>query len=525
MNKLFLILCFLLTVIFSYGQRPLDVLHYKYEIELSDKSDTIRGKAMIRVRFLKAVDAFSFDVKSVDEKGKGLTASLLTEEGASPATAIHKDDKLTVTPSQTIKAGDERTYVISYEGVPADGLIISKNRFGQRTFFSDNWPDRAKNWIPCIDDPADKASVEFIVTAPAHYKIVSNGVLVEETSLGGDKQLSHWKEEVPLPTKVIAIAAADFAVQYADTVKNIPVSIWAFTPNKKDGFRDYAPAAEILYFFIDYIGPFPYKKLANVQSKTIFGGMENAGAIFYAENTVNGKQNQHTLIAHEISHQWFGDMVTEKSFAHLWLSEGFATYMAILFMEKKFGIQKAKELLEEDRQQAIAFSRISRNPVVDTASSLMELLNANSYQKGGWVLHMLRHELGDSVFRKAVQTFYSTYAGKNADTRDLQQVVEKVAKKDMSVFFQQWLYTPGIPKLDVKCEYDAVNKKVNITVRQSQKNVFQFPLEILIQTSSKSIEKLNVTQPMQTFFIPVKDKPSSVKLDPNTNLLFDGRLL
>jgi aminopeptidase N len=281
----------------------------------------------------------------------------------------------------------------------------------------------------------------------------------------------------------------------------------------------------VLSWFINYLGPYPYKKLANVQSKTIFGGMENAGAIFYAESSVNGKQNQHSLIAHEIAHQWFGDMVTEKSFAHLWLSEGFATYLAVMFMEKKFGIDKAKDMLAEDRQQAIAFGRTSDRPVVDSVSSFMELLNANSYQKGGMVLHMLRRELGDSLFRKSLQAFYTTYAGKNADTRDLQRVIEKTSKKDLTVFFDQWLYTAGIPKLDVKWSYDAAGKKLIIKLSQLQKTAFRFPLELLIETSSsRTIEKIRVDRATQVFNIPVKGKPESIKLDPDINLLFEGNI-
>jgi aminopeptidase N len=523
MTRFVLVFCFLSAFAIAHGQRTIDVLHYKYEIELSDASDSIKGRATIRVRFLESVTNFSLDVKSLTKEGIGLIASL-DKVSMATAASIQKEDKLIILLAEVVKAGDERTYVINYKGIPGDGLIISKNKFGKRTFFSDNWPNRARYWIPCVDDPADKASVEFIVTAPAHYRIVSNGILIEEMKLPGDKQLSHWKEDVPLPTKIMVIGAAEFAVKELDTVQGVPVSIWVFAENQRDGFKDYAPASEILSFFTDYIGPFPYKKLANVQSQTIFGGMENASVIFYAENSVDGKQDHHTLLAHEIAHQWFGDMVTEKNFSHLWLSEGFATFMETYFNEKKFGIEKAKEMLEQDRTQAIAFSKMSVRPVVDSVSSLMELLNANSYQKGGWVLHMLRRQLGDSVFHKGIQVFYTTYKGKNVDTRDLQHVFEMVSGKDLSAFFNQWLYTPGIPKLSIEWKYNTENQKLDVTVIQLQKNVFQFPLELLIQTSSRSIEKLNITQATETFSIPVVEKPTRIKADPDVNLLFEGNV-
>jgi aminopeptidase N len=520
MLKVFFLSCILLTRVFLYGQKNIDVLHYQFEIGLSDLSDTIKGKATVTARFLQPVDTFTLDMIGVNANtGKGMQPVLSGTDKV-----VFKDDKFRIIPSGKIKAGDVRTYVIAYKGIPADGLIISKNKFGHRTFFSDNWPDRARHWIPCVDNPADKASVEFIVTAPAHYQVVSNGIQVEETNLPGDLKLTHWKEDIPLPTKVMVIGAADFAVQQAGTVGCVPVSSWVFPDNRQEGFLDYAPAKDILSFFIDYIGPYPYKKLANIQSKTIFGGMENAGAIFYFENSVNGRQNQDGLIAHEIVHQWFGDMATEKSFAHLWLSEGFATYLTILYMEKKYGADTARLLRATDRQQVIDFVKTSDRPVVDSISAFMDLLNNNSYQKGGWVLHMLRRLLGDTVFHKGIQQYYAAYAGKNADTRDLQAIFEKVSGKNLSGFFQQWLYTPGIPTLDIQWNYVVAERKINLTIKQLQKDLFRFSLELLIETSpgKSQVKTVEVTELIQSFSIPVKEKPLLVKADPGVNLLFEG---
>src|SRR6266700_2106852 len=179
----------------------------------------------------------------------------------------------------------------------------------------------------------------------------------------------------------MVIGAAGFAVQYSGTINGTPVYSWVYPENKEKGFYDYAQAVDILPFYIKHVGPYAYEKLANVQSKTIFGGMENAGAIFYSENTVTGTRVSESLLAHEIAHQWFGDMATETDWSHLWLSEGFATYMTILYFEKKY-----------------------EKPVVDSSvTNYMELLNANSYQKGGWILHMLRMEAGDSAFWKGIR--------------------------------------------------------------------------------------------------------------------------
>jgi aminopeptidase N len=525
MLKTCLAICILLNGFFSFSQRAIDILHYKYEIELSDLSDTIKGKATITIRFLKAIDTFSLDIKSLDvKKHKGMTLVLLSEDKTTMTSGLFKNDKLTIIPARKIKEGDTRTYVISYHGIPEDGLVISRNKFGRRTFFSDNWPDRAHHWIPCVDDPADKASVEFIITAPSHYQVVSNGTRISETNLAGNKKTTHWKEEIPLPTKIMVIGVADFAVKEEGRVQKIPVSTWVYPENKEKGFYDYAPAKEVLSFFIDYIGPYPYKKLANVQSKTVFGGMENASAIFYNELYVNGRRDQYMLMAHEITHQWFGDMVTEKSFAHLWLSEGFANYLSVLYMEKRFGKDTAKMLLNDDRQKVITFVKKNTNPVVDTVSSYMSLLNANSYEKGCWALHMLRRQLGDSIFQKCIRAYYAAYAGRNADTQDLQHVFEKNSGKDLSAFFRQWLYTGGIPNLDIKWSYADTEKKLMLTVTQLQAQPFHFPLELSIQTSSgkKQTQLIEINQSTQTFSLPVSEKTIHVKADPDVNLLFEG---
>jgi aminopeptidase N len=275
---------------------------------------------------------------------------------------------------------------------------------------------------------------------------------------------------------------------------------------------------------IGYIGPYPYKKLANVQSKTIFGGMENAGAIFYEETSASLFQNIESLLAHEITHQWFGDMASEKTFPHLWLSEGFATYLTHIYIESKYGTDSLNNEMKRDRDEIINFVKESNRPVVDSASPLMALLNANSYQKGGWVLHMLRRQLGDSIFHNIIRNYYTAYAGRNADTRDFQKICEKESGKDLATFFDQWLYTPGLPELEVKWKYNSKNKTISITVTQLQKDKFLFPLEIKIKAASTKPkwETLSITKQAQQFNIPLKGKPAKLYLDPNTSLLFKG---
>ncbi len=526
MKKLIIILSFSLFTTFISAQRTIDILHYRFEISFNDQSDTITGKAIVLIQFIESTDQVILDLASI-KGGKGMLVTSVSENN-NPAGYSHQQDIISIKLPRNAKTEETKSFTIAYKGIPSDGLIISKNKYGHRTFFADNWPNRGHHWIPCVDDPADKASVEFMVTAPQRYQVVANGIQIEETNFPGNKKLTHWKEDVPVATKVMVIGAADFAVTLAGVIDNcIPLYSWVYPEDRDIGFYDFAMAKEILPFFISYIGPYPYKKLASVQSKTNFGGLENANTIFYNENLVDGTRKSESLQAHEIAHQWFGNTVTEKSFAHLWLSEGFATYFTILYFESKYGTDTVSYMLKEDRNQVIGFANTSGKTVVDDDPDFMELLNINSYQKGSWILHMLRRQLGDSAFHNSIKTFYADYAGKNADTKDLQIIFEKVSGKDLSVFFHQWLYTPDIPKLDISWSYLAKEKKVSITIKQIQKNPLAFPLEIQLNNVSGGnlVKMINITKQQETFLIPVKEKVTSLKLDPHTSLLFSGNVV
>ncbi len=511
MNRCLLPL-FLLLGLHGLAQK-IDVINYNYEIELNDQNDTLYGRASISLKLLQASNQVILDLQSLNAKGKGMIVTGVTARDK--VTYHHSNNFIFI--DGNYKANETLSFLIQYKGIPADGMVISKNKFGHRSFFADNWPNRAHNWIPCNDIPGDKASVRFAVTAPSHYQVISNGLQVEETSLPGDKKLTVYEETMPIPTKVMVIGAADFAVNLAGMYNDcIPVTSWVFPENRKEGFYDYGEAPGILAWLSNYIGPYPYKKLANIQSKTIFGGMENASAIFYFENSVTGKKEQETLLAHEITHQWFGNTATEKTFAHLWLSEGFATYMTHLYVESKYGKDSLNKRMQNERTQVINFVNNSHRPVVDNTTDFMTLLNENSYQKGGWVLHMLRRELGDTVFKKAIRTYYATYAWKNAETRDLQKIVETVSGKKLQVFFEQWLTRGYNPMIKLTWQYLVKEQVLSVTVEQQSTEPFSFPLEI--NTGNKT-EKIQVSKAMETFRISSKNKIDRISVDPNISLL------
>lgn len=511
------------------AQQNIDVLQYRFNIELTDASDTVYGQARITFRVLKDISSVSLDLKG-PRNGKGMKVTEVVWDPFSTRllSFTQQEEKLRIE-TGNLRAGDTSFVTIRYKGIPADGLIISKNKYGHRTFFSDNWPNRAHHWIPCVDDPADKAAVEFNIIAPAHYQVVSNGVKAEETSLPGNKRLTGWKEDVPLPTKVMVIGVADFAVNHSGDVGCVPVSSWVFPENKEAGFYDYAQAKEILAWYIDQIGPYAYKKLANVQSKTIFGGMENASAIFYYENSVSGERREEALLAHEIAHQWFGNHATEKSFAHLWLSEGFATYLTHMYLEYRYRGDTLAKRMQQDRDEVLDFVSNAKRPVVDSNSAYMQLLNANSYQKGGWILHMLRNQLGDFVFQKSIQEYYKQYGGSNADSKDLQRIFEQQSGKYLQTFFTQWLHYQVNPSLKVTWQYLSGQRKIRLTVQQLQKSpAFTFPLEVAIvyPDGIREIRKLDIfgIHHVITLTLTYDQKPAQLILDPNTKLLFEGNI-
>lgn len=510
---------------FASSQKTIDVKHYGFELELTDQNDSIRGKATISFQCLADTQLISFDLRQSTGK-VGFTVSTVTAADRK-LDFNQSHDKININLGGLGAANKEIVISVSYSGIPADGLIISTNKFGKRTFFSDNWPNRALQWIPCVDDPSDKASVDFFVTAPEKYKVISNGLLIDDRLTGSGKRLTHYKEEVPLPTKIMVIGVADFATQESGRVGTVPVSTWVFPENKADGFKDYGIAPPILQWLKDYIGQFPYKKLAHVQSKTIFGGMENAGAIFYYENSVNGRMSDEALIAHETAHQYFGDMVTESSFPHVWLSEGFASYMTHLFLESKYGKDSLANRMDADRSKIIAFSKTHNLPVIDSVSGMMDLLNTNSYQKGSWVLHMLRHETGDSLFRQCIRDYYRTYAGKNASSSDLQKVFELALQRPLDTFFHQWLSIPGQPDVEIKWSYDTESAILQLTTRQQQKKIFSFPLEIEIEAKdhTRQLIKFNISQPRQIFLFPYASEPIAIHPDPSVSLLFSSTVI
>ncbi len=504
-------------------QLGIDVQDYDFDLTLADTTDRIEGVATVRLRVTTdTLTAVRLDLVGppVATGDPGMRVESVFEDGAAvPYT--HTSDILRITPDAGLTDGATHTFRIRYAGVPTDGLIIGTNRHGDRTFFGDNWPNRARHWLPVVDHLSDKATVAFRVTAPARYEVVSNGALVSDSTTG-DTRTTHWRTDVPLPTKVMIVGVADFAIDTVATVDGVPVQSWVYPEDREVGFKDLGQAPPILRFFEENLGPYPYEKLANVQSATRYGGMENAAAIFYSEQAVADGEDDTPLLAHEIAHQWYGNTVTEADWPHLWLSEGFATYLTGLYLEHARGDDAFTKYMEEARRQVVTFhEKRPDEPLVDTTySDPNELLNTNPYQKGAWVLHMLRHELGLETFWTGLQTYYDRYRNQNASTRDFRRVMEDVSGQDLKGFFDQWTRRAGHPVIDGTWTYDASANECAVTLRQTQDAApFQGTVDVAIETDRRSTTTLVMRNRTAQTRVDCAQPPSSVTLDPYTRLL------
>lgn len=519
----------------TYPKNPgIDALNYAFRIEVTDTSDAIVGELTMDLRFVApGVRAVRLDLTNADAArgGKGMRVSGVTLNGA-PVEYTHANDALTI-PLAAAPAVQQRAHVVvRYSGVPASGLAIGRNRHGDRTFFSDNWPNRTRQWLPTIDHPYDKATSEFIVTAPSHYQVVSNGLQAEVTDLPGNRRRTHWRNSVPIAPWLYVLGVARFAMQTVDTFDGKPIETWVYPQDRDAGFADFAtPSKSVLAFYSDYVGPFAYERLANIQSTSVSGGMESASAILYHESSVTGTRSVRwrNVVIHEIAHQWFGNAVTEYDWNDVWLSEGFATYFTLLYIEHAYGREEFVRGLENSQRtvRSFAATRPGYTIIHRDLNRMEDVTSSHTYQKGSWVLHMLRGVVGDAAFRRGIRAYYRAHFNANATTADFRRAMEEASGQDLGWFFQQWLYEGGNLKVDGAWTYDARTKQVRITLSQVQNDgsVFRMPLEVAVQAAGQAVPTMHRVQlnaQRNVFTLDVPSEPTQVRLDPNLWVLMEA---
>jgi len=539
MNKLtkyfFNIILYTLPLFAWADQYPInkniDIKHYSFQLRLTDSNDEIIGTTQVTVNFKQAgIQNFRLDFinKSTEKKDKGMVV-----EGVSISNATvkytHENDALIIYLPKSSVANETITFTIKYHGIPFDGLRIGATKFGDRSFFNENWPNRGRHWLPILDHPNDKATSEFIVTAPDHYKVVSNGLLLEESSLGNNTKLTHWKQSVPVSSWLFVLGVTDFAVQYVDDFEGKSIQTWVYSKNREAGFYDFKePTKKILAFYTKYVGPFAYEKLANIQTPSVNGGMETSSAIFYGEDLVNGKGDERTrnIVVHEIAHQWFGNAVTESTWDDAWLSEGFATFFTLLYYENEYGQDEYNKRIIKAKKEVLDMTiKMPDFSIIAPRTAEKEAVTTGlTYQKGAWFLHMLRDKMGEQNFKKGIQSYYKKFYNSNATTDDFRVEMEKATGFDLKIFFKQWLYQPVNPKIDAIWTYDATSYKINISLTQSQLTNFNFdiPIEIGYYTKDSKtplLLKMNLNKKQLSQSFNVRGIPENIEVDPRNDLL------
>jgi aminopeptidase N len=302
--------------------------------------------------------------------------------------------------------------------------------------------------------------------------------------------------------------------------------------DREAGFYDFAePTKQALEFYSSYVGPFVYERLANIQSNSVSGGMEAASAILYSENSVVGDRNVRwrNVVIHEIAHQWFGNAVTEHDWDDVWLSEGFATYFTLLFIEHAYGHDAFMAGLADSKKRVDAF--YVKNPnyhiVHDNLQDMEQVTSSHTYQKGSWILHMLRGVMGSENFRKGIRAYYSRYLNGNATTADFRREMEEASGMDLKDFFDQWLYKPGTLQYNGSWQYNDKKKEIRIIIDQVQTDgsLFKMPVQIAIHTAQGKpvIKTLQVNEKKNEFTIPIDAAPLNIVLDPDSWVLMDAK--
>ncbi|HEX5701910.1 MAG TPA: M1 family metallopeptidase [Pyrinomonadaceae bacterium] len=512
-------------------------LHYDVSLSFNDAMTEISSaRTEVTLRVLKP------NVTKIDFDFGEMPITSVTVAGK-PARYQRTSNTLDVMLPVAPRNGAELKITIGYHGRPKDGLILANDGDGKPSATGDNWPNRVHHWIPTLDHPSAKAAVSFNVTAPSGYQVIANGKLLSLTTVDAPspaqqhRELRKFAETKPIPPYCMVVAVNQGAIinspdkSITNLFYNVPHRDAEYAP------KGFSPAAPSLAYFSQTIGPYPYEKLALIVGATQFGGMENSSAIVFASTVFNRnpdeKMSAHfgipqrieSLVAHEIAHQWFGDSVTQSTWADLWLSEGFATYFAALFIEKHDGEEAFREYLRDAARAYFAYEEKRNAPIHDTETqNLMQLLNPNNYEKGAWVLHMLRKQLGDEAFFRGLRNFYNAHREGNATTEDLRAALEKSSGKNLRTFFARWIYGSGHPVYEWSsqaAEMQNGNNSVTIILKQTQAGApFSDPVPVTVTSEGKTTSlTLFPKGKVATATLRTGRVPISIQIDPEETLL------
>ena len=513
--------------------RTYDVKNYTIRVSFDVPKKLVFGDTTVSLTPLNApLNELALDAVDM------VFSSVTLDPSAKPLHFRVARDKIIVALDHPYKPGEVAAIRFKYRiSQPKKGIyfIPAETDAGKLAHSAQIWtqnePEDGRYWIPSFDFPSDKATSEEFITAAKGQTVIGNGELVEKTVNPNGTATFHYKMDEPHSTYLISFVVGDF-VQLKDQHGNVPLSFYAYKDKTRVAGIAFAPTKDMMAGYEKLTGVgFPYKKYDQIMVSGFqeFDGMENITATTLADSQILfadypfGKPMVEDLVSHELAHSWFGDLVTCKNWSELWLNEGFATYMEAASREVLHGRDSYINQLQQDRDEYIASEGISRNRHAlqnKAARADQSLFDVTTYQKGGAVLHMLREIVGTEAFWKGVNLYLGKHKFDNAVSSDLESAMEEASGQSLKWFFEQWVYAPGYPKLEVSQKYDAAAGTLHLTIDQVQAEdggtpaAFRFPLDIEIGTSNGPISQtLQVSKRSETFDIKTSSAPVGLVVD------------
>ncbi len=497
----------------SPNQFKINILKYYLNINLFPEQQLLQGDVTITGvvldKTIKQIDLNFYD---------NMKISLLTLNGEK-SSYEEKGTRLSIPYFNT--TSDTFNIRVVYEGTPKRvgfSSFVFGEINGMSCTYNLNEPNYASTWFPCNDIPSDKALLDIKITNDSSEVSASNGLLMGVTT-NGSRRTYHWKSNYPISTYLICLFSSDyktFSQEYISQNKQDTMSIDYYVfPNQLEAAKiDFQDHPDMINFFAKTFGEYPFikEKYGVAEFLWQLGAMETQTLTGIGSNFIGGNKLFDDVYAHELSHHWWGDAVGPETWKDIWLNEGFASYCEALYKEHIGGFNALR---------AAMLSKY-RDNFYGTLYNPKDLFGKTVYEKGAWVLHMLRHEVGDSTFFKILRTYYQTYKYKNASTKDFENICKKVSGKDLEQFFNQWVFDgSGILNVNYSWETDKNNLTLNLAQTQTGYNVYQFPLDIKIvyTDNSEEIKTIFVNQRQQSFVFPMTKTPAVIKVDPYNWLL------
>ncbi len=510
--------------------RRIDILHLKLDVTPDFEKRTVAGTTTMRFK------PIALPLEKVELDAVDLNITEVKVEGAEVSEHEVTNDKLIVTFATAVAPEKQVTLTIKHSAQPEHGLYFRTPEMGYKDGDTQVWSqgeaELHRFWFPSYDYPNERFTSEVICHVPKGMTAISNGTLQSEIPDNDGLVTFHWLQNQPHVNYLIALAAGHFH-KLEDKAGKLPLALLVPPSHEKQAANAFTDTRKIIDFYQKEIGvPFAWDKYWQVYCLDfIAGGMENTSCTFEAADMLFNADTEelrtlHRLDAHETAHQWFGDLVTCRDWAHLWLNEGFASYYTILYEEQKLGKDAMNYSLWQEADGV--FSANDSRPIVwRDYGDPMQQFDTRAYPKGAWVLHMLRSQLGADLYRKCINTYLERHRNGIVSTDDLQEVVEEVSGLSFDQFFDQWLYHGGVPEFKIDYSWDSSSKLAKITVRQTQKlselvRLFRVPLPVSFHIAGQKKPlhfTLDVSKEVEDFHCALPAQPELVRIDPDFTVL------